>query len=489
MQEKEYIYVLNDDGSPLMPTTRRQHVNRLLKTHQAHIVTKIPFTIQLHYHSPGITQPLHGGTDCGRTNIGEGVIDNEGKAVFTAHLTSNNKDVPKHMSERKEHRQASRRGERLARKRLARKHKTLSSKLKDGRILPGCEEPLEVKDIINTEARFNNRKKKEPLTPTIRHLILTHINMIKKILSILPVTDWTIELNKFSFMELKDASVRGVDFQNGRMKDYPSMHDYVFALQEGKCKCCGGKIEHYHHIIPKSKGGSDLPENMIGICLSCHEKIHTGKITLPIKGLYKKYAGTSVLNQALPYIIEEIKKLFGEENTHLCTGYETKVLRESLGLLKDHPVDALVIAAVGSKIKQLKLPSHIYEIRQFRRHNRARIHSQRERTYYLNGKMICKNRHKRFEQKEDSLAELRERYGESITSHLSVKKSIRRYNDMGRILPGAVFYYKNERHILSGMLSNGKYYRAVDDTKKKKTNYPAKDCFLVRRNEGLVYIS
>lgn len=83
------------------------------------------------------------------------------------------------MQHRKGFRQASRRGERLARKRLAKRLGTTSKKLLE-RILPGCERSLKVKDIINTEARFNNRKREAGwLTPTATQLLRTHINLLK----------------------------------------------------------------------------------------------------------------------------------------------------------------------------------------------------------------------------------------------------------------------------------------------------------------------
>ena len=62
------------------------------------------------------------------------------------------------MGKRLTHRRASRHGERLARKRLAVKHHTM---MKDGfveRELPGYQDGVvKVKNIINTEAKFNNQ--------------------------------------------------------------------------------------------------------------------------------------------------------------------------------------------------------------------------------------------------------------------------------------------------------------------------------------------
>ena len=71
---QEYIYILASDGRPLMPTRRRGHVFKLLRRGKARIAEHVPFTIQLKYETPGITQPLFGGTDPGRTNIGNAVM-------------------------------------------------------------------------------------------------------------------------------------------------------------------------------------------------------------------------------------------------------------------------------------------------------------------------------------------------------------------------------------------------------------------------------
>ena len=72
-----YIYILSEDGTPLMPTLRKNHVQKLLKRGKARVVEYVPFVVQLKYSTPGITQPLYGETDPGRTNIGNAVIDSK----------------------------------------------------------------------------------------------------------------------------------------------------------------------------------------------------------------------------------------------------------------------------------------------------------------------------------------------------------------------------------------------------------------------------
>lgn len=478
------VYILNKDGEPLMPSKRIKHAHKLIKDGFAEVVSRTPFVIKLKYQSPGIIQPLHLGVDPGRKNIGATVISDK-NVVFTAKVETRNKDIPKLMEKRKSHRQASRRGERLRRKRRAAKNNTimLGWGWKD-LWLPGYKNPVIIKDIKNSYSRFLNRKRPEGwLTPTVNQLIETHVNLVKKLKTFIPIADCSFEMNKFAFMKLDDGSVRGDDFQNGRMKGYASTDDYVYARQEGKCFCCGGEIEHFHHIIPRHLGGSDLPENKAGLCNPCHDKVHLGKIKLSAEGIHKKYGSLSVLNQAIPYITKQLDLLFNE-NLYLTTGYETKELRQKLNLPKDHHIDALSIAMNGSGIRpDLELP-HINLIKQFRRHDRAIINNQRERTYYLNGKAVAKNRHKRFEQTDDSLEEFAINNPDKV-SKLTVRKSTRSYNNLDRVMPGTKFLYKGKEYILVSQKDNGFYYKGYD----MKSYVKSKDCRVIKHNQGLVFVA
>ena len=64
------VYVLNYDGTPLMPTKRLGHVRWLLKTGQAVVVKKEPFTIQLTTEKKRYTQNITLGVDSGSKHIG-----------------------------------------------------------------------------------------------------------------------------------------------------------------------------------------------------------------------------------------------------------------------------------------------------------------------------------------------------------------------------------------------------------------------------------
>ena len=45
------VYVIDKNGQPLMPTTRHGKVRRMLKSGQAKVIKRCPFTIQLLYET------------------------------------------------------------------------------------------------------------------------------------------------------------------------------------------------------------------------------------------------------------------------------------------------------------------------------------------------------------------------------------------------------------------------------------------------------
>ena len=486
----QIVYVLDKNGKPLMPTTRCGHVRILLKQGLAKVAYNRPFTIQLLYETEECEPLLYGGTDPGRTNIGNAVITENGECVYLDRVKTRNREVAKGMADRKAHRQARRRGRRLVRKRLAKRYGTLSEKLSDGRLLPGTETPTNVKDIINKEARFQNRKKNQLITPSVKHLVETHLNHIDQIRKILPVKAWSFEVNSFAFMQMEDGSVQGIDFQNGRLKGYASADEFVYERQKGRCFCCGRPIEHYHHIVPRHRGGSDGPENKIGLCESCHSKNHIGELDLDVEGYKKKYAPLSVLNQAIPFIYEGLVRRFGEENVFLCSGRDTKDMREAASLEKDHDIDALCIALLGTGTIPKKPKLKTYTVKQFRRHDRAKIKSQVERTYKLDGKIVAKNRKPRFEQQGPALSQWYEKqkglFGETealrMLTRLTVKRSYRRYNNRKRIMPGAVVRHNGRIEILERQQNGGYYF----NLKAGRTR--SSECEILCHNTGLVYI-
>mgnify|MGYP002580088834 CR=1 FL=1 len=504
-----YIYVLGMDGKPQMPTTRRRHVQKLLDTGKARIAEHVPLTIQLLYDNDPVLQPVTLAEDPGRTNIGLAILDLKGNLLLSAVVETRNKEIAKLMEKRRQCRRASRNGERKARQRLAKKYGTMIKAGMMMRKLPqyAAEKFITCKIIRNTESRFCNRKRKDGwLTPSARHLVQTHVNLVHKIQKYLPVTDVALEVNRFAFMLLEDPSVCGVDFQNGPLKGYDDRDAVVYDLQDGKCLMCKNEITQYHHIVPRSRNGSNTINNIAGLCDKCHDRVHKdADFAKQLKdkkaGLDKKYGALSVLNQAIPFICKELETEFGKEHVHYCTGRETSLVRRSLGYHKTkeeqyHEVDAWCIGALSLDSIPEKAPAfeEVHTIMQFRRQDRALIKAQTSRSYKLDGETVAWNRKKRTDQKNDSLEDWYQKqvqlHGQKeagrMRSRLTVKISQRRYNNPERMLPGAVFLYKGKRYVMKGQHCNGVYLQAVGMGSR---DFPVKECTIIKRNQGLVFLS
>ena len=486
------VYVLSKEGIPLMPTTRGGHTRILLKQGKARVVSINPFTIQLLYETTNVTQPLVLGIDPGRTNIGMAVVREDGRAVAVAQAETRNKEVPKRMKERKTFRQAHRKHRREKRQRRAVAAGTAVRGGQIDRVLPGYKKPVTCKQIRNKEARFNNRKRpKGWLTPTANHLLQTHLNLVTKMCKLLPVTDVVLEVNKFAFMQMDDPNIQRWQYQRGTLYGKGSVEDAVSAMQEGKCLFCSNPIEHFHHVVPRRKNGSETLENRVGLCSKHHALVHTDSQwteTLASKkaGLNKKYHALSVLNQIMPQLQAQLGDLF-PGHVYATTGKDTAAFRMDNAIPKDHWLDAYcIVCSILERCKERVLKMKPLQVRQFRRHDRQACHQENcKRIYLKDGKPVATNRHKAIEQKELSLAEYIAAGGSSDC--LTVKPHAPVYKRSDRTMPGALFSAGNDFKVMTASrgLHNGKpdYYYFADGSKATP-----KRCWQVLSNQGLSYI-
>ena len=154
------VYVLNQNGRPLMPTEDHRMVRMLLKEKKAKVVRRTPFTIKLIVKTKEFTQPIVLGVDAGSKTIGFSA-STELQELYSAELKPRN-DVVNNLSTRREFRRARR--NRTTRYRAP---------------------------------RFNNRvhsKYKGWLAPSVEVKIQEHITSIKRICKLLPITKVVVEL-------------------------------------------------------------------------------------------------------------------------------------------------------------------------------------------------------------------------------------------------------------------------------------------------------
>jgi len=464
-----------------MPTKRFGRVKGLLKTGQAKIVNYKPFTIQLTYDSPEFTQPLTLGIDTGSNHIGVSVTKDIGEPVFLAELETRTAEVTKNMENRKLHRQTRRRHKREKRKRRALKSETVFTDKEY--LIRGYEKPVTCKLIKPGRVKFENRERTERwLTPTGNHLLDTHINIVKKIAAILPITKVIVEYAKFDLHKLADPDVKGKQYQDGRIKGYTNASEYVLCRDKHNCRLCKRKTGqmHVHHVIWRRNGGSDTPENLVTLCEKCHEKVHANpkidqKVVKKFEGLKKRFTHPTMLNSVMPKFYEWLKDIFPEVSK--TYGYETKDKRRKYDLPKEHWIDAYLVGIGDSEPSNQMIEP--FQFKQFRRHNRANIKRQEDRKYYIEKKKVAVNRNKRAGQTFDSLKDLVAKEGNSVLNKINAKPATRPKRSTKPFGMGDVVSFNGERYVVKGFTGN--YLGFIGEEKYNKS---MKKAHLLSKNQG-----
>lgn len=452
------VYVVSKSGKPLMPTERYGHVRKLLKAKLAVPISNNPFTIKLKYETPEIVQPLTLGIDVGRQNIGLGVSNEKGDCLFRANVETKNKSIKKAMTHRKSYRQERRRHKRQRKQRKALRlnqslRKGQDSILRNKKICkqvnisyPGMEKSIPNKVIKGKEAKFNNRRRLDGwLTPSARNLIDIHINLVKKIEKFLPITNLVIENNIFDFQKLENADIKNWEYQKGVLYGFKDYKDYISKQQNGHCLLCNNKIDHYHHIEYRSNNGSNTIKNYVGLCESCHTLVHNNssyeeELLERKQGVKQEYE-ISLLNSCMSNIIDELSLLLP---TKVCFGYDTKSIRTKYNLEKDHNIDGFAISLYDKDIDSVNLKSDVYHIEHFKKKSNNIISKLGSRKYYLDGKLVATNRHKAFNQKEDSLEEFLNSYSETHS-----KKEVDRLSHSLVVKPATRVYTYHKSNFVS----------------------------------------
>ena len=311
------VYVLNKDGKPLMPTKRHGKVKHLLRSGQAVIVKRTPFTIQLLYEGTGYVQPVVLGVDAGSKTVGLSATT-EKEELYRAEATLRT-DITKLLSERRQYR-------RIKRSRLRYR-----------------------------KPRFSNRvrtKQKGWLAPSIRHKVDSHLKLVERVHEILPISKVIIEVASFDIQRIKNPDIKGIEYQKGEQLEFWNVREYVLFRDKHTCQHCKGKskdkILNVHHIESRKTGG-DRPGNLITLCETCHAAYHEGRITLSVK------RGTSFRDAAFMGIMRwacynRLKELY--PNVTLTYGYITKNTRITNGIKKTHAADAYCIPGNTSAKRQ-----------------------------------------------------------------------------------------------------------------------------------------
>ena len=426
-----YVRVIAKDGTPLMPTKRCGKVRHLLETGKAVAIKTKPFTIRLKYETTKYVQDLYAGIDTGRENIGSSVSKENGENVYLADTRSNNGTIHKQMYDRAGFRRERRRHDRQNKQRKAKHdhtemqngdkdkvrttHDCISRKVS----YPGAEKPVTHKVIQGKEGRFNNRKRPEGwITPSARQLVQVTMNEVKFMCDTMPIKQLSVERVAFDFQKLANVHIQKWQYSKGPLYGYNSYKDYVYDEQKGRCPFCGEEITQYHHMKPRHKRGTDTVQNILGVCESCHRKIHSGEITDEM--LHKAKDGVvqsfevSLLNSVMPALIDALKDFCNKRGIRLVVtdGKATSDARDKYHIQKDHSTDAYCISLAGRNIDPVnaKLDDHIFRKWRFKKKSKNIISARNQRVYYDGKEPVAYNRHRAMNQETDSLEEYMAKY-------------------------------------------------------------------------------
>lgn len=303
------VYVISKQGTPLMPTERFGKVRRMLKNSLAHVVRRIPFTIQLDYDTTDFTQPITLGIDAGSKHVGVSATTTE-KELYAADVELRNDIVDKLSTRRAQRR-------------------TRRSRLR------------------HRKPRFDNRvssKNKGWLAPSVENKVHTHMSVVKNVCKILPVSNIVVETASFDMQKIKRPDIQGEEYQQGEQLGFWNVREYVLWRDGHVCQHCHGKskdpVLNVHHLESRKTGG-DAPNNLITLCETCHKDFHRGKFELKIKRgkPLRDAAFMSIMRWAF---YKRLKK--EHPNVSMTFGYITKNTRITNNLPKEHYVDARCIS-------------------------------------------------------------------------------------------------------------------------------------------------
>ena len=304
------IYVISTKVLPLMPTTEKK-AKSLLINNKAKVIDKQVFTIQLLYPTTEYIQYLEHKVDTGSGKIGSAVADPKGNIYYVSEVEIRN-DISKKMKQRSKYRR-----NRRNRKTRYRQPRWLNR---------------------------GNSIRKDRFSPTMTSKINSHIKEIEFVKSTLPISQLILETGTFDPHALKNPNVLRNKklYQKGTNYGFANTKAFVLDRDNHICQHCSGKSKDFklevHHIIFRTNGGSDEPENLIILCKTCHDGFHHGSIVLKLEGKRK-----GNLNHATQMNSIRVQLLKYYPNAIESFGYITKENRQQYTDQKEHYLDAVFI--------------------------------------------------------------------------------------------------------------------------------------------------
>ena len=380
------VYILNKDNKPLMPC-RPQRARKLIKEKKAKVVSYKPFTIKLLYGSYGYTQNTNLGIDLGSKHIGVAISSQD--IVLSKGEIELRQDVSSLIETKATLRRSRRNRKTRYRKcKFNFRNKRVFNTPKGTKLKPlkkvakapianhlekqvGCSKGSNSKNNWRTLAtNIDSSRLDGWLPPSIQSRIDNTFFWIDKYYNLLPKCNLSIEVGKFDMAKMINPEIEGTDYQQGEAFGFYNTRYYVFARDNYTCQVCKkskDKILHTHHVLYKSKGGSDRAENLATVCDDCHtyENHQPGGILyewMIKKKKMKSYKEPPFMNAMRLRVFKKYP------NANITYGSITTPKRKELGLDKSHFNDAIAISGIDTIKSNC---NEVFKIRQFRKKKRS----------------------------------------------------------------------------------------------------------------------
>lgn len=309
------VLVINREGHPLMPTTRRK-ARLLLREGKAQICSRDPFTIQLIYGSSGYTQPITLGIDAGYSVIGFSAVTAKVELVGGELILLTG--MSERLTERRKYRNQRR------------------------------------NRLRHRAPRFDNRCRPAGwLAPSIQHKLDAHVKLVTRIKARLPVTRTIIETASFDIQKINNPDIQGTEYQAGEQLGYANLTAYLrhrdgYQCQNPNCKSKSDTPTQIHHLgyWKSTPDRSDRPANLITLCVKCHTPANhqKGKLLHGWKPKVKSFKPETFMTTIYQRLLDIL-------DAEQAFGFETKLKREKLNLKKSHHHDAFMIAGGTNQLR------------------------------------------------------------------------------------------------------------------------------------------
>lgn len=334
MSEKrkvKYVYVVDANGTPVMPTSRLGMVRRWLKSGEAIWYGNSRTTIQFVRPINTQTQSLTLGVDAG-FHLGMSVVGNNREYYASESIRKSEKE---RITARREYRKSRR------------------------------------NRLRHRKPRFDNRRRKEGwLALSIQHRLDFTIREIKRLYKFLPISRLVVEVSPFDNQKLANPNIKPWQYTQGKMYGYRTVKDYLLARDHNR-DALDGKVYpasqlRVHHLVQRKDGGTNQPDNLVLLSDVHHNQANhingtlaklasNRKQMIDYRGAYFMSILANRLDQYFPDYVQ-------------TQGYITANLRNCYGIDKSHINDAFVIAG-GTD--QCTRTANIYRREKLRNNNRS----------------------------------------------------------------------------------------------------------------------